>query len=92
MFSSLDAAKIYIAVFGRAPEGEGLKFWLEQAIKNNWNLAKLTDAMIEAAAQYPGYENLKVPQNLVKNSLDLIEGTEFYDNLSPISILDTGIF
>ncbi len=80
MLTPLEVSQIYIAIFGRAPEGEGLKFWLNTAYQNNWNLAQLADAMIQAAKAYPGYENIDDPQTLVEALYKNILGKTYQDD------------
>ena len=75
-----DVAALYVAIFGRAPEGEGLNYWVNLAQQNNWSLAQLADAMIEAAKQYPGYENIDDPQTLVEALYQNVLGKTYQDD------------
>ncbi|RUM32161.1 MAG: hypothetical protein DSY32_00380 [Aquifex sp.] len=75
-----DIALIYVGVFGRAPEGEGLNYWVEQFQANNWSLRELAENMYIAALEYPGYENLSDPKNLVEAVYQNVLGkTSFAD-------------
>ena len=76
----LDVAKLYVALFGRAPEKEGLAYWYDQANKNNWDLAKLADAMYTAALQYKDYADLKDPQKLVEAIYENVLGKTYQDD------------
>lgn len=64
-----DVIKLYVAMFNRAPEGDGVNAWYVAAIENNWGLAELAQSMLNAAVQvvkgnatyesiYPQYANL----------------------------------
>ena len=44
-------AALYVAMFSRAPEGEGLENWYKAAIENNWTEAQLAESMLRAAEQ-----------------------------------------
>ena len=61
-----DVTAIYVGVFGRAPEGEGLNYWVHQAEENNWDLRTLAENMYLSAIEVLGYENLADPRELVK--------------------------
>jgi len=43
--------ELYIALFGRAPEGKGFNYWKSQASANNWDVIELANQMYNAAAQ-----------------------------------------
>jgi len=62
-------AALYVAMFSRAPEGEGLESWYKAATENNWTVDQLAEAMLQAAQQvvssnekyveiYPQYVNV----------------------------------
>jgi len=42
---------LYIAAFGRAPDGNGLTYWENDAATNNYTLETLADVMYQAAVQ-----------------------------------------
>lgn len=44
-------AKLYVALFSRAPEQNGLHDWYRAAILNQWDMASLAESMIQAASQ-----------------------------------------
>ncbi|RUM29073.1 MAG: hypothetical protein DSY42_07195 [Aquifex sp.] len=67
-----DIALIYVGVFGRAPEGEGLKYWEMKQQIYGWDLRTLAENMYQAAFTYSGYERLS-------DSLILV--TEVYKNV-----------
>jgi len=73
-------AMLYIALFGRAPEGEGLNYWYEQAQANGWDLAELAEAMYEAALQYPEYAELSKPFVLVSTIYENVLGKTYADD------------
>jgi len=80
-------AAIYVAVFGRAPEGEGLEFWknvynqlLEQLGDETTALIVLAEEMIKAASQYPGYENITDPAVLVEAVYQNVLGKTSYQD------------
>ena len=80
MIQPLEVAELYIALFGRAPEGEGLKYWLDEAQKNNWDLAQLADAMIQAAKKYPGYEHIDNPKILIESIYQNVLGKSYQED------------
>lgn len=47
--------KLYIALFQRAPEKDGIDYWYKELVKNDFNYASVADMMIAAAANYPEY-------------------------------------
>jgi hypothetical protein len=47
-----DVAKLYIAMFDRAPEKEGLDYWTNEA-ENGKSLSEIANAMASAAKDYP---------------------------------------
>ncbi|NPA56067.1 MAG: DUF4214 domain-containing protein, partial [Epsilonproteobacteria bacterium] len=61
-------AKLYIAMFDRAPDGDGLDYWTQQATDNNWDATTLANSMVAAAAQYsdvyPAYGDLTNEDNV----------------------------
>ncbi len=69
--SKTDVAKLYIGLFGRLPEGEGLEYWYEQATQNNWDIKQLADNMFYSATQlYPEYTDAqKVVESIYQNIL-----------------------
>jgi len=66
-----EAVELYIALFGRAPDGEGLKYWLDQAKQNNWDVKALADNMFYSVSQqYPEYADVqKVVESIYLNVL-----------------------
>jgi len=53
-------AELYIALFGRAPDGEGLYYWLDMANAKGWDIETLADNMFYAASQqFPEYGNVR---------------------------------
>ena len=67
--SKTQVAKLYIAMFDRAPEKKGLDDWYQAAQDNEWGVADLANTMIAAAQQvvatdpayasfYPQYVNV----------------------------------
>ncbi len=77
-----DVAALYIAMFNRAPEGEGLESWYKAALENDWGLAELAESMLLAAQQvvssnvdymlfYPQY--VEINPNDPNNVRDIIE-------------------
>lgn len=58
---------IYVGVFGRAPDGEGLNYWVQEFQKARGDWRTLSDWMYYAAIAYPGYEKLRDPQKLVES-------------------------
>ena len=71
---------LYIALFGRAPEGEGLSYWYQQAQANGWDLGELAEAMYEAALQYPEYAELSKPFVLVTTIYENVLGKTYADD------------
>jgi len=47
--NKIDVVKIYLALFNRPPEKEGLDNWYTQAIENNWDMSELAEHMFDAA-------------------------------------------
>ena len=50
--TKLDVAKLYIAMFDRAPEKEGLDYWYKEA-ESGKSLSQIADEMASAAKAYP---------------------------------------
>jgi hypothetical protein len=73
-------AAIYVAVFGRAPDGRGLEYWLNTAKTYKLNFAQLTDAMIDAASNIPGFQDIKDPFVLVSNLYQNVLGKTYQDD------------
>jgi len=71
MVSKEDIVKLYIALLGRVPDGEGLDYWVTQASVNNWDMATLANNMYYAAVmQFPEYADVrKLVENIYKNVL-----------------------
>jgi len=89
MVSKEDVAALYVALFNRAPEGEGLDSWYNAALSNNWGIGELAESMLLAAHQivssnpeyqsiYPQYINID-PKNVfsVKNIIETVYKTLF---------------
>ena len=66
-----DIVKLYIALFGRAPEGNGFNYWKIQATTNNWDIIQLANNMYYAAAKmFPEYSDVRtVIENIYQNVL-----------------------
>jgi len=79
-----DIAKLYIAMFGRAPEGEGLNYWYQQASQNDWDITELATYMYYAALQYEDYAYLADPQKLVESIYENVLGKTYQDDPSGI--------
>jgi len=75
-----DIAKLYIALFGRTPEGDGLAYWYQQAADNNWDMAELAQAMYTAALQYEDYSSLSDPKELVEAIYENVLGKTYKDD------------
>ena len=71
MIDRKDVAKLYVAMFNRMPEGQGLDYWYNTANQQNWDLSTLAENMIyalvvgaandpELAQNYPQYIGLDV--------------------------------
>ena len=79
-----DVAKLYIAMFDRAPEKEGLDNWYQAAQANNWGVAELANSMIAAAQQVvasdPTYQNF-YPQYV---NVDLHDPNSVRDIISTV--------
>ncbi len=75
-----DIAKLYVALFSRAPEREGLAYWYQQAATNNWDMAELADQMYKAALQYEDYSYLSDPQKLVETIYENVLGKTYADD------------
>ena len=75
-----DIAKLYIALFGRAPEGDGLAYWYQQAADKNWDMAELAQAMYTAALQYEDYANLSDARTLVESIYENVLGKTYNDD------------
>ena len=79
-----DVAKLYVALFDRAPEGQALNYWFLNSIENNWDLSTLAQAMLDGAKAYikthpeaqeiyPQYANLdETNSDSVKNVIDTV--------------------
>jgi serralysin len=56
--------KLYIALFWRAPEKDGVDYWYKELVKNNFNYSLIADEMIKAASKYssfyPQYTNVNL--------------------------------
>jgi len=74
-----DVIKLYVAMFQRAPEANGVDYWYQTAQSKGWGVAELADNMIYAAVQYirknpsyksiyPAYANLDLG-NLTRESV-----------------------
>jgi len=79
-----DVIKLYVAMFNRAPEGEGVTSWYNEAVKQGWGLAELAQSMLAAAVQvvkgnpdyesiYPQYANLDLNNLTADNVRPVIE-------------------
>ena len=67
--------KLYIALFWRAPEKEGVNYWYKELIKNNFDYSLIANEMISAASKYssyyPQYSNIDL--NNSENIRNIIE-------------------
>jgi len=61
--------KLYIALFQRAPEKEGVEYWYKELIKNNFDYSLIANEMISAASNYSFYSQYK---NIDFNDFDSI--------------------
>jgi len=79
-----DVVKLYVALFNRAPEGEGVNYWLNQATQHNWDVATLAENMMYAvwnaaktdstfAENYPQYAALDLGNPTEGAVRDVIE-------------------
>jgi len=75
-----DITKLYIAMFGRAPEGEGLDYWYQQALANDWDITQLATNMYYAAIQYEDYAFLADPLKLVESIYENVLGKTYADD------------
>lgn len=79
--------KLYVAMFQRAPEQQGLNFWYNAAYSGNWDEAKLATEMFKVAVQavnqnvltygsiYPAYVGID------PSSLTLAQATAIVDQM-----------
>ena len=84
MVSKKGIVALYISLFGRAPEGEGLYSWYSLANQNNLSMEQVASKMIEAAQQvvnsndqykqiYPQYTNINTKDyNSVKSIVETV--------------------
>ena len=76
--SKEQVAKLYIAMFDRAPDGEGLEYWYNEATTNNLDATTLANNMVAAAKQYsdvyPAYADVTSESN-VKTIIESIYST-----------------
>ncbi len=49
-----DVVKLYLALFNRPPEKEGLEMWYNMAEENEWSMSTLADNMISSAVSIVG--------------------------------------
>ena len=80
MVDAKHVAELYIALFGRLPEGEGLSYWEKEAQEKNLDLKTLAQEMYEAALQYPDYADLKDPKKLVETIYENVLGKTYQDD------------
>ena len=73
-------AELYVALFGRAPEGEGLEYWYEQANAHGWGVKELAQAMYESAIKYPEYSSYSDPKELVEAIYENVLGKTYQDD------------
>jgi len=71
MIRKEDVAALYIALFNRAPEGEGLNYWYQMALENQWGLAEIAENMFIAV------------QELLKQNPEYIDIYPQYANIDP---------
>lgn len=85
MLSKTDISALYVALFNRAPEGDGLNAWLLKANTENLSLAQTASLMLQTDAAQKYYadiinDNEKLVKALYKNllnkSTDGAAGTE----------------
>ncbi len=93
--SPQDVAIIYVAVFGRAPDGQGFNYWLEQAQTYNWDLRQLANNMYYAAILYPEYSYISdyriLIEHLYQNVLGKAPGEDQEGINYWVSQIDKGI-
>lgn len=89
--SRKDVAVIYVGVFGRAPEKQGLDYWVNQMQQNGWDLKQLAENMYNAAIQYTGYEQLSNTDYLVETLYENILGKTKQDDPDGINYWKTQI-
>lgn len=67
--------KLYIALFWRAPEKDGINYWYKELVKNNFDYSLITNEMIKVASKYssfyPQYANIDL--NNVNSIREIIE-------------------
>lgn len=61
-----DITLIYVGVFGRAPDGEGLNYWMNEFLRTGVDLRTLADWMYHSAVSHPSYSYLGDPRKLVE--------------------------
>jgi len=80
MLTREQISELYIALFGRLPDGEGLAYWEKEAQEKNLDLKTLAQEMYVAALEYPDYSDLKDPQKLVEAIYENVLGKTYYDD------------
>ncbi len=81
---SVDLAQLYVSLFGRAPDGEGLKFWSDK-MAGGWSGAQVADAMFATQPARPyfpdGMSHADIVASFYVNALGRqpdAEGLEFW--------------
>ena len=80
MLTREQISELYIALFGRLPDGEGLAYWEKEAQEKNLDLKTLAQEMYVAALEYPNYSDLKDPQKLVEAIYENVLGKTYNDD------------
>ena len=62
-----EISQLYVSLFGRAPDGEGLGFWVKSYSDGN-TLAKIAQSMYETAPARAYYHCLQPPLKLLQLS------------------------
>ena len=65
---------VYLAVFGRIPEGSGLRYW-EERLNEGKGLEEVRE-MLKSAEGYEGFQGISQPENFVKAIYKNVLGRE----------------
>jgi serralysin len=85
--------KLYIALFERAPEKEGVDYWYKELIKNNFDYSLIANDMINAASNYssiyPQYKNIDLNnynsiKPIIENIYKILFNKTYEDDASGI--------
>lgn len=89
MVSKEDIIGLYIALFGRAPEGNGLEYWYNFAINNNLTLSQVANSMLSAAEQVVSSNSFY--RNIYPQYVD-IDVSNYYDVRDIVETIYKNIF